>query len=75
VTNLRDAGAFPFDVVPISLAFHDTPRHFTCSFCSIVAGFWQLLGEKIMKPVGRQNLFYGRPLIPQTDDRRLVSPC
>ena len=24
---------------------------------------------------GRQNLFYARPLIPQTDDRRLVSPC
>ena len=51
MTNLRDAGAFPFDVVPISLAFSDTPRHFTCSFCSIVAGFWQLLGEKIMKPL------------------------
>ena len=26
-------------------------------------------------PVGRQNLFDARPLILQTDDRRLVSPC
>jgi hypothetical protein len=30
---------------------------------------------QIPQVVGRQNLFYARPLIPQTDYRRLVSAC